>query len=76
MHVFITDPNAHIIWIDNVNARLKALREIEAGFNLSHRPRFLFFQFTSVSYGKTFRLSLVIVEYFVVMQARNSESVT
>ncbi|KAJ9675461.1 hypothetical protein PVL29_024404 [Vitis rotundifolia] len=23
--------NAHIIWIDNVNARLKALREIEAG---------------------------------------------
>lgn len=24
------DPNAHIIWIENVNARLKALRDVEA----------------------------------------------
>lgn len=27
----ILDPNTHIIWIDNVEARLKALRDIEAG---------------------------------------------
>lgn len=27
----ITDPNTHIIWIDNAEARLKALRDIEAG---------------------------------------------
>ncbi|KAI3910661.1 hypothetical protein MKW92_036784 [Papaver armeniacum] len=28
------DPNSHIIWIENVNARLKALRDIEAGEEL------------------------------------------
>ncbi|KAL9251679.1 Histone-lysine N-methyltransferase ATXR4-like protein, partial [Drosera capensis] len=28
------DPNAHIIWIDNVDAKLKALREIEEGEEL------------------------------------------
>ncbi|KAF9592253.1 hypothetical protein IFM89_012829 [Coptis chinensis] len=28
------DPNAHIIWIENVNARLKALRDIEEGEEL------------------------------------------
>ncbi|KAJ6820363.1 putative histone-lysine N-methyltransferase ATXR4 isoform X1 [Iris pallida] len=28
------DPNAHILWIDNVDARLKALRDIEAGEEL------------------------------------------
>jgi len=27
----ISDPNTHIIWINNVEARLKALRDIEAG---------------------------------------------
>lgn len=27
----ILDPNTHIIWIDTVEARLKALRDIEAG---------------------------------------------
>lgn len=28
------DPNAHIVWIENVNARVKALRDIEAGEEL------------------------------------------
>ncbi|KAK9266581.1 hypothetical protein L1049_021646 [Liquidambar formosana] len=28
------DPNVHIIWIENANARLKALRDIEAGEEL------------------------------------------
>lgn len=28
------DPNAHILWIENVNARLKALQDIEAGEEL------------------------------------------
>ncbi|KAJ0027393.1 hypothetical protein Pint_36343 [Pistacia integerrima] len=28
------DPNAHIIWIDNADARLKTLREVEAGEEL------------------------------------------
>ena len=28
------DPNTHIIWLQNVEARLKALREIEAGLFL------------------------------------------
>ncbi|RZC82822.1 hypothetical protein C5167_045609 [Papaver somniferum] len=28
------DPNSHIIWIENVNARLKALRDIKAGEEL------------------------------------------
>ncbi|KAK3020339.1 hypothetical protein RJ639_045323 [Escallonia herrerae] len=28
------DPNAHILWIENVDARLKALRDIEAGEEL------------------------------------------
>ncbi|XP_047335006.1 histone-lysine N-methyltransferase ATXR4 [Impatiens glandulifera] len=28
------DPNAHIVWIENVNARVKALREIETGEEL------------------------------------------
>nr|GEX21844.1 histone-lysine N-methyltransferase ATXR4 [Tanacetum cinerariifolium] len=28
------DPNTHIIWLQNVEARLKALREIEAGEEL------------------------------------------
>lgn len=25
------DPNAHILWIESVNSKLKALRDIEAG---------------------------------------------
>lgn len=25
------DPNAHILWLENVDARVKALRDIEAG---------------------------------------------
>ncbi|XP_076936663.1 histone-lysine N-methyltransferase ATXR4-like, partial [Bidens hawaiensis] len=28
------DPNTHIVWVENVEARLKALREIEAGEEL------------------------------------------
>ncbi|KAA8518326.1 hypothetical protein F0562_015791 [Nyssa sinensis] len=28
------DPNAHIVWIENVDARMKALRDIEAGEEL------------------------------------------
>lgn len=27
----ITDPNTHILWIQNAEARIKALREIEEG---------------------------------------------
>lgn len=27
----IADPNAHIIWIDNAKAKLKALRNIDEG---------------------------------------------
>ncbi|KAL5980714.1 Histone-lysine N-methyltransferase atxr4 [Asimina triloba] len=30
IYLFVSDPNAHIIWIENANARLKALRDIEA----------------------------------------------
>ena len=38
MAVSIADPNTHIIWINNANARLKALRDVEPGkfeFNVS-----------------------------------------
>lgn len=28
-----SDPNAHIVWIENVNARVKALRDIEEGMS-------------------------------------------
>lgn len=31
----IADPNAHIIWLDNAFARMKALRDIETGFSLA-----------------------------------------
>ncbi|KAJ0714767.1 putative [histone H3]-lysine(4) N-trimethyltransferase chromatin remodeling SET family [Helianthus annuus] len=34
-HLLLTaDPNTHIVWVENVEARLKALREIEAGEEL------------------------------------------
>ena len=29
--ILITDPNAHILWPENVDARVKALCDIEAG---------------------------------------------
>lgn len=34
--MFISDPNVHIIWMDSVHARLKALRDIEEGLFIVH----------------------------------------
>lgn len=39
------DPNSHIVWVENVDARLKALRDIEAGqsqspIHVKHSIRF------------------------------------
>lgn len=28
---WLSDPNAHIVWLDNADAKLKALRDIEEG---------------------------------------------
>lgn len=29
--MFVADPNTHIIWINNANAKLKALRDVDPG---------------------------------------------
>lgn len=31
IYFFTSDPNAHIIWIENTDARLKVLRDVDAG---------------------------------------------
>lgn len=48
LNISPADPNAHILWIESVNAKLKALRDIEAGDSPSIIDQFVLPWYTQV----------------------------